>query len=173
MERVKAAFQDTQDLHVIQHVVTIRMDQTAQWLVGIVPTSTGNNVITWLVYVHVSVVLVLKVNDVMKCQCCYHHHIIVRCRRQQILEQQYKEDKQDSEHDKKCKSTNEEYDNPLESGRYQELGVFNQMSLNDKLEWNIRYNRQMKRSVRHEEMTNINNTTVMFRPGIHTLRTTL
>nr|XP_034321176.1 uncharacterized protein LOC105323883 isoform X1 [Crassostrea gigas] len=59
---------------------------------------------------------------------------IVRCRRQQILEQQYKEDKQDSEHDKKCKSTNEEYDNPLESGRYQELGVFNQMSLYDKLE---------------------------------------
>lgn len=42
------------------------MDQTAQWLVGIVPTSTGNNVITWLVFVHVSVFLVSKVHDVMK-----------------------------------------------------------------------------------------------------------
>lgn len=59
---------------------------------------------------------------------------IVRCRRQQVFEQQYKEDKQDSEHDKKFKSTNDEYDHPLESGRYQELGVVNQMSLYDKLE---------------------------------------
>ncbi|XP_065926739.1 cell death abnormality protein 1 [Magallana gigas] len=59
---------------------------------------------------------------------------IVRCRRHQIFEQQYKEDKQDSKHDKKFKSANEEYDHPLESGRYQELGVVNQMSLYDKLE---------------------------------------
>lgn len=59
---------------------------------------------------------------------------IVRCRRQQLFEQQYKEDKQDSEHDKTFKSTNDEYDHPLESGRYQELGVVNQMSLYDKLE---------------------------------------
>lgn len=64
----------------------------------------------------------------------FQNHNLNRCRRQQLFEQQYKEDKQDSEHDKKLKSTNDEYDHPLENGRYQELGVVNQMSLYDKLE---------------------------------------
>lgn len=59
---------------------------------------------------------------------------IVRCRRQHISEQHDKKTKQGSEHDNNFKTTTNEYDHPLESRGYQELGVLNQMSLYDKLE---------------------------------------
>lgn len=57
----------------------------------------------------------------------------MRCRIQHISEQQDKKNKQGREHDNNFKSTTHEYDHPLESGGYQELGVFNQMSLYDNL----------------------------------------
>lgn len=59
---------------------------------------------------------------------------IVRCRRKQMFKQQDKKDKQGSVHDNNFKSTNDEYEYPIECEGYQELGVFNQMSLYDKLD---------------------------------------
>lgn len=73
-----------------------------------------------------------------------------RCRRQQIFERQDKKDDQGSDHDTNLNSTPNEYEHPLESGGYQELGVFNQMSVYDNLEWYIGYNCQIKNSIMHE-----------------------
>lgn len=53
-----------------------------------------------------------------------------------MFKQQEKKDIQDSVYDSNFKRTNDEYmyDHPLESEGYQELGVFNQGSLYDKLD---------------------------------------
>lgn len=51
-----------------------------------------------------------------------------------MFKQQDKKDKEGNEHDNDLKSRNDEYEHPLESEGYQDLGVLNQMSLFDKLD---------------------------------------
>lgn len=51
-----------------------------------------------------------------------------------MFKQQEQKDIQDSVYDSNFKRTNDEYDHPVESEGYQELGVFNQGSLYDKLD---------------------------------------